>query len=274
MKEGNNLKNLVSVITTVKNGENTIEQTINSVLKQTHKYTEYIIIDDGSTDGTHTILDYYVKKDNRVKIYKTGGIGRPQALNKGISVAEGKYIAIIDADDLFHPQKIEIQLEVFEKNPSFFLVGTKAEILYNNNDLLWKDALIEDAYEINEITSKILIRNSINHSSVMMNKILLKKIGMYNEQLKTQVDYELWLRAYNNNLKIVNVGLPLAAKRIHKNQSYENKKRFKYITNATKLQVSNIFKNKPYWYYLPIPILKFGLSFLPMKVRRKLASLI
>src|SRR5699024_10049883 len=222
----------------------------------TYSNLEIIIVDDGSKDNTKSIIKEYSENDSRIKPYYSSGMGRSQALNKAIKLASGKYIANIDADDLFHPQKTEIQMKFFEKNPDIFLISTDFEVVYGNDSLNWNLVSKENIKPV-EVTKSILIKNTIIHSSVMINKEKLNEIGNYNENQLTQVDYELWLRAFNTGNKMVILDEKLVAKRIHESQSYENKKRFLYTFNSMKLQLKYIFKNLRYFYYLPIPILVF-----------------
>ena len=267
--KGGKMGELISIICTVKDGEKTIEKTIDSILNQTYSNLEIIIVDDGSKDNTKSIIKEYSENDSRIKPYYSSGMGRSQALNKAIKLASGKYIANIDADDLFHPQKTEIQMKFFEKNPDIFLISTDFEVVYGNDSLNWNLVSKENIKPV-EVTKSILIKNTIIHSSVMINKEKLNEIGNYNENQLTQVDYELWLRAFNTGNKMVILDEKLVAKRIHESQSYENKKRVLYTFNSMKLQLKYILKNLRYFYYLPIPILVFIFAQLPYSTRSKI----
>lgn len=264
------MEKLVSVICTVKNGETTISETIESVLNQTFKNIELIIIDDGSTDRTKNILERYKSLDDRVKPYYSGGIGRSPALNKAIQLSEGDFIANIDADDLMHPRKIELQVKAFKKKRGYFLIATDSLLIYDANKPLWDNDV--KSVVVADVNQSILIRNRISHPSVMMNKDLLVSLGGYNESRQNMVDYDLWLRAFSNNLKMGILKEKLTAKRIHSNQSFENKKRLSYTFSAMKLQLSFIMKNTIYLYYLPFPIISFVLAQLPFKIRRKISK--
>lgn len=260
------MEKLVSIICTVKNGETTISETIESVLQQTYENIEFLIIDDGSTDDTKKIIDRYKSIDKRVKPYFSGGIGRAPALNKAIKLSKGDFIVNIDADDLIHSQKIESQVRAFRKKNDYFLIATDSLLFYDNNNPLWDINANNEVIE--DINYNILIRNVISHPSVMMRKDLLILLGNYNESRKNMVDYELWLRAFSNNYKMGILKEKLTAKRIHSNQSFENKKRFSYTWSAMKLQLIFIVKNKKYIYLLPFPIISFMLAQLPFKIRR------
>jgi len=264
------MSELVSIITTVKNGENTLKDTIDSVLKQTYRNFEMIIVDDGSTDKTLELLYEYEKYDSRILVYPSKSIGRPKALNKAIKISNGKYLAILDADDLFHPRKIELQVKIINRYNDYLLLGTKAEIIYENENPKWEEII--DNSTISSIDKSIHYRNFILHSSVLIDKSMFEELGFYDESRKSLVDYELWLRAFTKDKKMGVIDKELIAKRIHSNQSFENKKRFNYTYNTFKLQVSYLLKNSKYIYYFPITLTSFILAQFPFSIRRKITN--
>src|SRR5436309_7380613 len=109
----------VSVIIPVFNGERYIRQTIESVLAQTYRDFELLVIDDGSTDGTAEAVKEYEKD---LRYVHQGNGGASKARNQGIRFSQGKYIAFLDADDLWEPEKLTIQVEFLERNPKIGLV--------------------------------------------------------------------------------------------------------------------------------------------------------
>ena len=115
---------LVSVIVPAYNAEKFVAETIESVQAQTYTHWELIIVDDGSTDQTADIIKEYVIKDSRIQYcYQTNG-RQGKARNYAISKAKGTLLAFIDADDLWHPQKLEKQIHIFEEYPQVDLVYT------------------------------------------------------------------------------------------------------------------------------------------------------
>lgn len=267
------MENIITVVCTVKNGEETIERTINSVLEQTYKNIEFIIIDDGSVDNTLTILKEFQKKDERIKIYPTSGLGRSKALNKAIKHSSGEFIANVDADDIFHPQKLEIQFDVISKLPEYFLVSTKSQIIYDDEIPSWQDASTSVETKHTNISSKLLIQNQISHPSVLMRRKHLLELDGYNENRKSQVDYDLWLRAYTYGYKMLIINQELVGKRIHNKQSFENKNRLKYTFNSMSLKLKFIVLNRRL-FLAPVAIINFILAQLPFKFRRQLNQLI
>lgn len=263
-----NKKPLVSVICTVKNGENTILETLKSVQSQSYSNWEMIIVDDGSTDKTIDILKEVSMKCNKIKYFISGGIGRGKALNKAVEISNGKYITILDADDAIHPEKICIQIDVF-KNNKVNLVSTENMFIYDNESPNWDD-VSTSKYNLSTIDGKILKKNIINHSSVMMNKEWFLSIGEYNSERKSQLDYELWLRAYEKNTSMFKINERLTAKRIHSNQSFENKKRFKYLYNSASLQLKYNMKLRKNYYLIIIFPIRMMLGMLPFEKRLKI----
>lgn len=127
-------ENLVSVIIPTYNRSDLIKETINSVLNQTHKNFELIIVDDGSTDNTKTVIESF--KDNRIKYILQKHIGLPATgRNNGINIAKGDYIALLDSDDQWLPKKSEKQSEFMEKNPDILLIASNGYIFLLNKVL-------------------------------------------------------------------------------------------------------------------------------------------
>lgn len=258
----------VSVICTVKNGENTIETTIKSILAQTYQNYEVIIVDDGSADNTVAILSKLEKENKQIKKIVTSGIGRSKALNKAIYYSRFSYIANIDADDLWHPKKLEIQVNFFNKCEDLFLLSTNSLIIYDYALPKWEKIELTKV-GVNSVGSELLIKNVISHPSVIFNKNIVIELGGYNEKINSLVDYDLWLRAHENNKKMGVINAKLVAKRIHQGQSYENKKRIIYIIKSAKLQLKFIMKEKKI-YLILIPIIKLILGFLPFRIRNQI----
>lgn len=256
---------LVSIVITVKNGASTLEQTIQSVLRQTYRNLELIVIDDGSIDNTWRLLEKLAKKDARLKFESSTIRGRGHALNQAINLAKGDWIAIVDADDLFHPEKLRRQLAFLLNNPTISVLGTNSLILYDLASPDWKNP--HDEVELVYLNEKLLIRNTLIHSSVVINKADLVSIGAYNVHRTSQFDYELWLRFLEANKKMAILPLELTAKRIHSQQSFENKKRIRYLWNSSVLQMQFMLKLKKFL-WVPIPIFTFCYGMLPFKVRK------
>ncbi len=261
---------LVSIICTVKNGEATLPAAIDSVISQTYQRWELIIMDDGSTDGSLFLAHQYAEKEPRIKVYKAENRGRAKALNEGVRHSQGQYIAILDADDLFHPQKLQYQVEVFLKEEPFFLLATEGLLIIEDEKPFWE--AYKQKASISIIDEKLNLRNTIIHSSVLLERKALFELGLYNASRNRQIDYELWLRALAKNYGMRKLLLPLTAKRIHKNQSFENKKRLRYVWSSARLQWKFLIKNHKFL-WLPIPFFTFLYGLLPLSLRKRLMKL-
>jgi glycosyltransferase involved in cell wall biosynthesis len=180
----------VTVLMSVYNGEKYLREAVDSILNQTFKDFEFIIINDGSTDKTLKILNSY--NDPRIKIISNKkNIGLTRSLNKGLSIAKGEYIARQDANDISMPERLEKQVDFLERNKAVGLIGTYSCIINEKGRILYK----RKSPLGNEDISKKLIRGNVfAHGSVMFRKFLLEKVGAYREEFKTSQDYDLWLR--------------------------------------------------------------------------------
>lgn len=193
----------VSVITVCLNSEKYIEQTINSVLNQTYKDIEYIIIDGGSTDNTLTIIKNYEDKfKGKLKLISEKDNGIYDAMNKGISMASGEIIGIINSDDWYETYTVEKVVETYRNNKESVIYGAMAVIKENNIF----DIAITDYKELNY--------GMISHPTVFVPKVLYKKLGVFDLKYKIAADYELMLRFFNNNINFMFIPKILANFRI------------------------------------------------------------
>ena len=119
----------VSVLMPVYNGERFLKVSIDSILSQTFRDFEFIIADDGSTDGSQKIIEDYKQKDTRIiALRNKHNIGTSRTLNKGLSIAKGKYIVRMDADDWSYPDRIERQCDYMQKHPKVGVSGGAIEV--------------------------------------------------------------------------------------------------------------------------------------------------
>lgn len=238
---------MISIITTVKNGSKYILETLESIKVQTYQEFEHIVVDDGSTDNTVQLLEVFQKQNPEYKlfIFQPGNLGRGKALNFAVSKANFDWVAIIDADDMWHPQKLEAQINILEKNPNITVLATKTglfseSVKFNkfNNDFTFDF--------INP--KKMLYKSIISHSSV----IIKKEDAVYDEKRTSQFDAELWFRlGFDEKKKLAIVNQELNFHRIHQNQSFEASKGQAYQKNAMKLSIKYCLKTRT---FLPICI--------------------
>ncbi len=204
---------LISVILPVYNGEEHLPEAIKSVLSQTFKDFEFIIVDDASTDNTSQILKEFAMKDKRIKIV-THKVNQKQtvAANTACKYAKGKYIARMDADDIALPNRFMKQVAFLEENTQIGLLGSWVDIIDNNGIFLkiWHTHSTDQYLGWN-----LLFGASFAHSSVMMRRDCIEKVGFY--QLHQAEDYDLWSRL-SRITKVANLPEVLQQKRVWSGQ--------------------------------------------------------
>ncbi|AVQ44402.1 TPA: glycosyltransferase family 2 protein [Clostridium sporogenes] len=213
------INSLISVIMPVYNAEKYLKESIESILNQTYKNFEFIIINDGSTDDSLRIINEYYKKDFRIKIISRENKGLVYSLNEGISIAEGEYIARMDGDDICELQRLEKQIEYMKSNPNIDILGSYINVL---SDKGVSSSTINIAYKgfnvpinKNNIKNYLFLHCTICHPSSMMKKAFLEEINFYSNRYKTSEDYDLWMRALKRGYNIDNIKEPLLKYRLH-----------------------------------------------------------
>ncbi|MCF2444415.1 glycosyltransferase [Dyadobacter sp. CY345] len=194
---------LVSVLYPVFNDSpEHIQESMYSIINQDYPNLEIIIVDDSNDASSIETLNLF-RSDERVKILRIkhqGGL--PQALNNGLSIARGKYIARADADDIQFPNRIKSQVDFLEKNHSIGILGCNINYIDERGNHI----KVRQYPETDDSIRKYLhLRNPLCHSVVMIRRKILDEIGQYNPEFKRAEDYELWLRASANNVKLHNL---------------------------------------------------------------------
>lgn len=179
---------IVSIVTTFHNASSTIRDTIESIIESDFDDFEIVLVDDGSTDNSREIISKI--NDVRIKLHKPGRIGRSLALNLGLDKAIGKYIAILDADDLCLRSRLSIQTSMLDSHPEYSLVCGNAELIDINGNLIGSTSFPECH---DEIVNCLLNLNPFPHSSVMYRRECALKIGGYNTRCEKSIDYNFYL---------------------------------------------------------------------------------
>lgn len=165
---------------------------IESILNQTYTDFEFLIVNDKpDRDENRIMLEEYARQDNRIKIISNiENIGLTKSLNKALSVASGKYIARMDADDISKPTRFEQQIQFMENTPNVIVVGTNFEYIGDNSIIKRTDQI---RFDDRSIRAYLLFQNCIPHPTVMIRKLVLdsKKIS-YDEEYKHGQDYRMW----------------------------------------------------------------------------------
>ena len=181
---------LVSVVMSVYNGEKYLREAIDSILNQTFKDFEFIIINDGSTDDTLKIIKSY--KDPRIMLTSRENKGLVASLNEGIERARGKYIARMDADDISVSERLQLQVEYLESNPCVGLVGSQVALVGGNGKII--NPLISRPVDNKDIRLLLGYGTVITHVAVLFKKELIGKVGGYDEKYYLAEDHDLWCR--------------------------------------------------------------------------------
>jgi len=202
----------LSVLLPVYNGERFLAEAIESILAQTFTDYEFIIINDGSRDGSGAIIDDYAERDSRIRAFHQDNRGLVETLNRGIAVARAPLIARMDADDISLPRRFERQIHRFENRPDLAVVGGCI-------------ILIDDAGKrirrCNYPTGGAALRQLLEHDSplahpaVIMRRDIVCGLGGYRRQYKYAQDYDLWLRMHDAGYGIENVAEPVLLYRQH-----------------------------------------------------------
>jgi len=204
----------ISVVMPVYNSAKYLALAIESILNQTFKDFEFIIVDDSSTDSTGQIIKKYIKSDKRIVVAKNiKNLGICNSLNIGLSLARGKYVARMDGDDWSYPERLFKQISFMESHPKTVICGGAIEVCDSN--LRVKN---QRHYPIsdNKVREKILKLNPFAHPAVMYRKEAAIKAGGYNEKLATVEDYDLYFRLGNLG-KFVNLNDTLLKLRLRDN---------------------------------------------------------
>lgn len=257
---------LLTFYMTVKNGMPFLVDAVNSIKSQTYKNIEAVIVDDGSSDGTVCYLRELEKSDFRFRVVYTSGVGRAKALNLALSASRGDFVANLDADDCVHAQRAEIQVKILKESEASFL-ASGCKIIFDDEIFHSKPISSVADLEVIDVTRLIFKSNPINHSSATFRRDVIISLGGYDESRMSQVDYDLWIRLAASGTQLLRIKEKLVAKRIHKEQSFENKKRINYLFSSVRLQFSAISKLDAGFYYYAYPVLRLFYGLLPQKIR-------
>ena len=217
-----NLTALVSVVMPVYNGGRYVDDAIGSILTQTHKRIELIIIDDGSIDNTVDIISKHAARDSRIKVISRKNRGLVASLNEGIAVASGDYIARMDADDIAFKERISEQLCMFQERPEIDVIGAQVISIDCNGRVI--EQRLNYATGHQEIEFRLLFGSAFAHPTVMAKASILKKheyqepTALIGELKGGSEDYYLWVRLAIANCIFANTSNPLLFYRISPGQ--------------------------------------------------------
>lgn len=206
-----NKNQLVSIIIPTYNAEDYIKEAVDSTLRQIYKNIEVIVVDDGSTDNTRNVLEPYIVAGKIRYIYQNNK-GLAGARNTGIKNSKGVYIALLDADDLFLPEKIAEQVKVLETNRDFGVCYS--DILHFTDSEPRRFYHHRYRYPSGDIFEELLHRQFINPLAVIARREIFEKYGYFDENLRRSEDWDLWLKLARAEVKFYYLDKPLAHYRV------------------------------------------------------------
>lgn len=180
----------ISVIIPVYNGEKTIGETIESVCQQNFSDWELIIIDDGSTDSTLTVAKSI--PDSRIQVFSFPNGGQAISRNRGIAKARGEYIAFLDADDLWTPDKLEDQLQALQADSQAAVAYSWLNFIDESSNFVQKGSYVKFS---GDVYSNLLLMNFLgNGSNPLIRKQALEKVGGFETSLIPSEDWDMWIK--------------------------------------------------------------------------------
>jgi len=205
----------ISVVMPVYNAEKYLDKAIQSILNQTYKNFEFIIINDGSIDGSLDIIKKYQKKDKRIFVINKENAGISAALNAGIKISKGNFIARMDADDISLPKRFETQIKYIVEN-NLDVCGSCIQLFHNSR--LLNISKYPEKHE--DIFFRLFFMTSFAHPTVIFRKKVFEKLSYKNEIAE---DYKLFCDISAKNFKLGNVQKILLNYRIHSDQLSKKK---------------------------------------------------
>ncbi|MCP4370178.1 MAG: glycosyltransferase [Deltaproteobacteria bacterium] len=206
-------KKTISVIIPTFNRKDTLTEAVNSVFAQTLLPDEIIIVDCGSQDGTKKAFYDY---NEPIKFFETKIPGASAQRNFGISNAKGSYIAFLDDDDIWHPEKLNIQIGFLEQHPEISMISS-------GNIRIGYDIKIDrPKWILGDLYKKLFMKSFISTPTVLVKREVFDRVGCFNENYKRAEDYDLWLRI-SRCFHLAHTKTPLTWIRKSKNRLSDNK---------------------------------------------------
>lgn len=227
----------ISGICTVRDGARFIRTALASALSPSIQ--ELIVVDDGSTDETLTILAELSRAEPRLRVIPSVPVGRGQAMALALRECHGDTVVNIDADDVLHPDWIRIGRHILDTHPEVAVVAASPRYISVDENVTWASGAVHDPL-VRDVTAFVAFYNPIVHSSAMLRRSALNAVGGYDGARRTHVDYDLWIRLAGAGWRLAVAQAPLVAKRLHQGQHFERGHRLSYLWASALVQVQGI----------------------------------
>jgi len=255
----------VTVLTSVFNGLPFFDRAIPSILEQTYKDFEFLIVDDGSTDGTAEMLEQVAGQDSRIRVLMPGRIGFSRALNFGLARAKGEYIARQDFDDISYPLRLERQMAFLDSHPKVGLVGAHYVVEDESRNERYVRKWPSDHKRLVQAMSKAI---PFAHTLVMLRKEALVAAGGIAE-VETITDLKTWIRIAQLGWELANVpeilGVHYVFRMSHFHQAMRYRKRQRVLAG---MQMEAIMKLGMAPWRLIFPASRLAYAFMPNVLKR------
>jgi len=204
----------ITIIIPAYNSAAFIGEALRSVFNQTYTDFEVVIVNDGSTDDIRGALEPYI---DRVRYFRQENQGPAQARNRAIEEAGGEYIAFLDADDLWEPEKLAKQIREFERNPELGMIITENS-LFDERGIFRHTVGKREYLMKGDIPQNIFLKSGVVTPTVMVRREVLDQVGVFEQQLRIAEDDNLWIRIAAN-YPVALIDEPLVKVRDHRNRT-------------------------------------------------------
>jgi len=233
---------LVSIVMAVYNSDSSIEESLKSLIAQTYKEIEIIVVLDGCKDNTEKIVRSLSAFDDRIKVYKRANHGLTKSLNYGIKKATGSLIARQDADDMSYPLRIQKQVEIMVQKADVSLIGSEVIETNGSVEKIWPCPNCENIKNI------LKYRNIFAHSTAMFRRDDFLSVGGYDESFYVSQDFELWMRMSNKG-EVICIQEPLVI-RVWSDSSITAKRKYEQLLNSFRARYKHRNKSSLYKIFL------------------------
>lgn len=210
---------VVSIIMPAFNADRFIAETIRSVRTQTFDAWELLVVDDGSTDGTAQVVETF-SKDLRIRLLRQKNAGVAAARNSALKNARGEWVAFLDADDVWCPEKLAEQVKAVERQPQANLVFTNYYLWDGERDLELR--FKSGKFPACDFERRLIFYNLFGMSSVLLRRDALERVGEFDQQVAPAEDWDLWLRLADDGLRAAGVDKPLLRYRLWSGNASKN----------------------------------------------------
>jgi glycosyltransferase involved in cell wall biosynthesis len=183
---------LISCVVPVYNGERFLAEALDSVLAQTYRPVEILVSDDGSTDGTHEVAARYSKQ---IRYLRHANAGPGAARNRGLEVAQGDFVALLDADDVWHPEKLERQMARFQRSPDL-------DVCVTHFQNFWASEMVDEEEQPRDHPLLKPWPGYAVPTMLARHSVFTEKVGLYDEQVTHGENTEWFLRAAEQDVRI------------------------------------------------------------------------